>query len=208
MTEIRVEKKESKGWLWGLLALLAVALLAWWLFGRNDVPATASAADSAGVPTAVTPDLGADRGAVDGFLAWAANTDTVSADAAGNLSHDYTATGVRQLAGAIGSIARGDSLAGAGLDAQVSALNTLADRLQTEPQSLKHADLAHAAFASAAQLLREVQQRFPNASAQVASVQQAADAVSKDRPLLEQRAEINRFFTSAADAVRAMSGGA
>jgi len=205
MTEIRVERKERKGWLWALLALLAVALLAWWLLGRNDSGGMAVATDSTGVPAAVT----ADRGAVDGFLSWAANIDTTSAAAAGDLSHDYTATGLRQLAGAIASIARTDSLGGTGVDEQVSALNTLADRLQTEPQSLKHADLAHAAFASAAQLLQDVQQRrFPNVSAQVVSVRQAAEAVSKDRPLLEQRTEINRFFTSAADAVRAMSGGA
>jgi len=205
MTEIRVERKESKGWLWALLALLAVALLAWWLFGRNDTGVVAAASDSTGVPAAAT----ADRGPVDDFLSWAANNDTTSAAAAGDLSHDYTAAGIRQLAGAIASVARGDSLGGTGVDEQVSALNTLADRLQTEPLSLKHADLAHAAFASAAQLLQDVQQRrFPNASAQVVSARQAAEAVSKERPLLEQRAEINRFFTSAADAVRALSGGA
>jgi len=205
MAEIRVERKGGKGWLWALLALVVAALLAWWLVSRNDTPAVAGGPDTtAVVPAVVTTD----RSAVDGFLSWAANNDTASA-AVGDLSHDHTSTGIRQLAGAIASITRGDSLRGSGVDEQVSALNTLADRLQTEPQSLKHADLAHAAFASAAELLQEVQQRrFPNASAQVVSVRQAAGAVSKERPLLEQRAEVNRFFTSAADAVRALSGGA
>ena len=202
MTEIRVQRKESKAWVWGLLALLAVALLAWWFFGRNDTPMVAAASDSTAAPAVATQD----REAVNAYLAWAANPDTATA---GGMSHEYTATGVRQLAGAIASLARGDSLGGAGVDAQVNALNTLADRLQTEPQSLKHSDIAHAAFAAAAQLLLEVQQRsFPDGGAVATSVRQAADAVSKDRPLLEQRAEVNRFFTSAADALRAMSGGA
>jgi len=205
MAEIRVERKEGKGWLWVVLALLALALLAWWFFGRRNDNTAVGASDSTSVPAAVTVD----RGAVDGFLSWVANSDTTNAAAASDLSHEYTATGVRQLAGAIGSIARGDSLGGSEVQEQVSALTTLADRLQTEPQSLKHADLVHAAFGSAAQLLLDVQQRsFPNARAQVDSVRQAADAMSKERPLLTQRAEVNRYFARAADAVRAMSGGA
>ncbi len=142
---------------------------------------------------------------MDGFLSWVSST---SADSNASMSHDYTANGVRQLASAISVLARGDTLGGAALDSQIEALNTLANRLQTEPQSLKHADLTHAAFASAAVLLQDVQQRrFPNAGTQVASVREAAEAISKDRPLLDQRTEINRFFTRAADAVRSISGG-
>lgn len=65
------------------------------------------ASDSTGVTAAVT----AERGAVVGFLSWVANSDTTSAAVSGDLSHEYTASGVRQLAGAIASIARGESLA-------------------------------------------------------------------------------------------------
>lgn len=35
MAEIPVEKKSSKGWLWALLALLLIALLAWWLLDND-----------------------------------------------------------------------------------------------------------------------------------------------------------------------------
>lgn len=91
----------------------------------------------------------------------------------------------------------------------VSALDTSADRLQTEPQSLEHANVVRAAFASAAQLLQNVQRRsFPIASAQVGLVRKAADTVSKERPPLEHCAEVNRFFISAEETVCAMSGGA
>ena len=209
MAEIRVERKEGKGWLWALLALLALALLAWWYFSRNNNDVALAGADSTGVAAAYnvggTPAVTTDRGGVDSFLAWVANNDTTSAAATSSMTHEYTATGVRQLADAIGSIARGDSLGGSAVEQQVGALNTLADQMQTEPQELKHADLAHAAFAAAAKLIQDVQRRdFPNASAQAGSVTQAAEAVSKTRPLLEQRTEVNRFFASAAEAVRAL----
>ena len=36
MAEIPVEKKSSMSWLWILLALLALALLLWFLLGRDD----------------------------------------------------------------------------------------------------------------------------------------------------------------------------
>jgi len=207
MAEIRVERKEGKGWMWALLALIALAFLAWWYFSQNDIDVSVATTDSAAatydigtVPPAVTPD----RGGVDDFLAWVANSDTTRAATTGDMSHEYTAAGIKQLGSAIASIARGDSLSGTGADEQVSALNTLADRLQTEPQSLKHANLAQSAFAAAAQLLEDMQRRsFPNASAQVGAVRQAVNGVSKTRPLLEQRAEIKRFFASAADAIRA-----
>lgn len=36
MAEIPVEKKSNMSWLWILLALVAAALLAWWLLADND----------------------------------------------------------------------------------------------------------------------------------------------------------------------------
>lgn len=42
MAEIRVEKeKRNLGWLWALLALLVLALLAWWFFMQPTGPAPA-----------------------------------------------------------------------------------------------------------------------------------------------------------------------
>ena len=40
MAEIPIEKKSGMGWLWALLALLLVALLAWWLLSADDDEAT------------------------------------------------------------------------------------------------------------------------------------------------------------------------
>ncbi len=204
MAEIRAEPNESKVWLWVLLALVAVAF-AWWLFGRGDSTIASGTTDStAAAPAALSSEVTTDRSGVDDYLAWVDSSDS-AVPATADLSHEYTATGVRQLAGAIASIAPRDSLGGAEVSEQITALNTLADRMQTEPQSLKHADLAHTAFESAAQLIEDVQRRsFPTAGAQATSVREAASGVTAARPLLEQRPEVDRFFTSAADAMRAM----
>jgi len=77
MAEIRVERKEGKGWLWVVLALLAIALLVWWFFGSRNDSTAVGASDGTSVPAAVT----ADRGAVDGFLPRVADSDTRNADA-------------------------------------------------------------------------------------------------------------------------------
>lgn len=72
MAEIPIEKKSSMGWLWGLLALLLVALLAWWIlsddddeveYAENETVATAPA-DSAAVAGTTGAAAGASAMAV------------------------------------------------------------------------------------------------------------------------------------------------
>ena len=63
MTEIKIEHKRSSNWLWLVLGLVALALLAWWLLTRSDGRDTVAAGgDIATVPAvadgAIT-DLGA-----------------------------------------------------------------------------------------------------------------------------------------------------
>lgn len=59
MAEIPVEKKSNKGWLWALLALLVLALLAWWLIDTDDEEAavayTEGAVVEAGADTTPEP---------------------------------------------------------------------------------------------------------------------------------------------------------
>lgn len=216
MAEIPIERKSSKGWLWALLALAVLALLAWWFFSNSRVveERTAAAGEVAAVPAAgvaaTDPGLAAPGGAVAGapvasFLTWA---DSTQARGQAALDHDYVATGIERLSGAIADLAAParDSLAGSALAEQVGALNQLAVQVKQDPEALSHANVVHAAFASSAKLLGDLQQRrFPAASGAVADVRAAAEAVDKNRPLLDQKAQMDRFFTQAAAAVRAMS---
>jgi len=225
MAEIPIERKSSKAWLWVLLALAGLAFLAWYIINSRvvETPATTAAAGevapAAGVvdagagadaPAAANPGLNAPGGAVTGapvaaFLTWA---DSTQARTAAAPDHDFVATGIERLSGAIADLAAParDSIAGNALAEQVGALNRLAVQVKEDREALTHANVVHAAFESSAKLLGDLQQRrFPAAAGTVADVRAAAEAIDRNRPLLDQKAQMERFFTQAAAAVRAMS---
>ena len=52
MAELHIEKKSSTAWIWWILGLVLLALLAWWLFGMGDDPEVAPVG---AVPEAVAP---------------------------------------------------------------------------------------------------------------------------------------------------------
>ena len=206
MANIEIERRGRPGWVWIVGALLLLAAVAWWVFARGSDGR--GAATAAGTTPAADPGVGAgEASAVARFLAFA---DSGGAQASAGPDHGYTADGVRRLAGAIAELATRDSIGrdsigGAATTTQVDALRTLADRLQADAQSLAHADIFRAAATSSAELLGDLQgRRFPTLAADVGPVRDAAAAIAKDRPLLEQKARIDAFFASAARAVRAM----
>jgi len=228
MAEIHIERKERTTWPWVLLGLVLLALLLWWLFSRNNgtrVAAydTASAyVDSAAGMVNPMPNGNASASTV-AFLAF---NDTVQARGDMGIDHQYTASGIHTLATTLQNMAGnagGNMNAGADANAansgqtggnvpdlqtRVDSMNTLADAMQRESSSLKHANFAHQAFMIAADVMKDLQQsRFPNASNDVQQVRQAANDVEAGTPLLDQRSQIRQFFDRAATAVRAMSNG-
>lgn len=71
MAEIRVEKeKRSLAWLWALLALLILALAAWWFFtqGTDLNPAPADTAAPVDTVTIAPTDTGAARESIGALL--------------------------------------------------------------------------------------------------------------------------------------------
>lgn len=199
MAVIPIERKAGKGWLWGLLALALLAALAWWfLASRSAGERTTAAGEVAPTPVAES----APSAPVAAYLAWA---DSTSARTDAGPDHEYVANGITRLAGAIADLSARDSLAGSAVAEQVQALNRLAVQVQEDRQAMSHADIVRAAFTSSAALLGDIQQRrYPAAGGAVADTRAAAEAITKDRPLLEQRPQMDRFFTQAAAAVRAM----
>ena len=190
MTEIHIERKGGKGWLWALLAVVVLGLLAWWLVTRRDD----------GRVTAAAP------AEVREYLRWA--DDASARQDAGRL-HEYTAEGIRALAAALGALVTGDQVNGAALQPQLDELRRHAEAIQQNPGSTEHADHARQAMASAAELMGGIQERrFPNLQAQVAEVRAAAQSVRPGRGLLEQKVEVDRFFDRASVALRAMAGAA
>jgi hypothetical protein len=210
MAEIHVERKGSRSWLWLLIGLaILLLLIAWLLWWRRDptpdvlggavggVVAGGMAGDTAG-GTAAATGTGT---AVANFLSYAQQGQARQAGPA----HEYTAEGVRRLAAAIGELSQRN--AGTTLNAELDAVRAQADSLQRNPSSTEHARYARESFRAAAALMRTVQQQhYPNAEDQVAQVRRAAEELRVDRPLLDQAANVQRFFDQSAAALRTMSG--
>ena len=219
MAEIHIERKSQRRWFWWLLGLAVLLLLAWWAVTgwRDGASGPLTSSDDG---TVVGPGLGvaatgaADtggrasagaEGAVGNYLTY---VDERRARNAGDRNHDYTADGLRRLAGAIGAVWMRTGGNADALHAELGALGAQADSLQRNPESTEHARYTGEAFRTASALLKTVQQRHhPNLSSQVDRLNSAATAVRAGTPLLEQDAQIQRFFDQSADVLRRMSGG-
>jgi hypothetical protein len=199
MAEIQIERKERNVWPWVLAGLVLLALL-WFLFTRGDDAAERQAgADTAAVDTAVA----ATTGAVNSFVSYVeerrARTDA-------DLSHEYTADGLRRLAAALGDVATRDTAAGQAIQPRLDSLRQRADDLERNAGSTNHARYAREAFVAAAGVMSAIQQqRYPNLSSQVSAVRQAAESVQPGTLLLEQKTQVQQFFDRAADAMRGMT---
>ena len=129
---------------------------------------------------------------VEEFLAFAAGTPGQDVPAIG-LGHEYTAEGLLRLAAAIESLAGDPKVS---TRRQLSALRNHATRLRDDPSSVAHADIARAAFTSAATLLTDV------TGSGADELRRAAGAIDPDRRLLDQMDHIRRGFDLAADHLR------
>lgn len=217
MAEIRVERKR-RSLLPLLLAILVLLLIAWWFLNRGagdgavgtsdtalvssgiaTPPATSdSAAGTVGDTAGVAAAVAAPSGPVADFVAFVSATSATRSE---DEQHAYTAGGLRRLATAL----EGMNPAGAAR-AQVDLVRQKADSLGiTAEGDDRHADMTRAAFLAAAEAMRAL----PNAagaSAPLASVTRAAEAVRPDRHMLEQKDQIQAFFDAAREALRALGG--
>ena len=205
MAEIQLERKEGKNWIWIVLGLLLLALLAWWLLsqrGDND-PVVA---ETPGMVTDSLPRTGmTGSGEVDGFIQF---VDDNRARTEMGRDHEFTAEGIRRLAGALGSVATRDTVGGAALQPRLDSLRQKADSLERNTQSGQHSAQARDAFTSAVAIMDDLRQRrFPNAAGHVTQARQAAEAVQPGQQLLEQKAQVQRFFEHSAEVLRTMSNG-
>lgn len=126
--------------------------------------------------------------------------------AGADTTHEYTADGLRRLAVALGAINEQDAAHRGTLQPRLSALLTRANELEKNPESTRHSEYTRAAFMDAASVMGMLQQqRFPTLQTNVTQVKQAAAAVQPNTLLLQQKATVQKFYDSAADAVRAMT---
>jgi hypothetical protein len=209
MADIDVERKSGiPVWPW-LLALLVLALLAWLLLGRTDRDRVVTPVVDDPMPAAEPmPGTATRTPAVEQYLAFVEEEDTAQM----GVQHEYTASGLRQLADALESIVQQDTVGETAVEPRLQALQQNADRLQETPEeSLQHASFARDGFVSAAELIEALHEhRFrqqPQLGQTASRVRERAEAVSTTEPLLQQREAVHGFFQASGDAVRQMTGG-
>ncbi len=208
MAELHVERKETNVWPWIIGGLIVLALVLWVIFAAADEPETSGLAETAVVATsdAFSGDDGTPS-AVTAFLQFADSQATT--DDAG-LAHAYTSTGMQRLVATFDAIHERERDAGTVSSGDVAprlaTMRALADSLQANPQSTEHARHAREAFLITADLMEQMRQGGRDISqTAVAELRGMAESIRPTVPLLDQIANVRRFFEQTAAALRSMT---
>jgi hypothetical protein len=111
------------------------------------------------------------------------------------LDHNYTSDTIRRLADALSAISDQQNIKDTDIKERLDLLRGYADRLQEDRRSNEHADRVFAAFTLASDLIDSIERHISrNHKYEVAEVRQAAEAVDPDKPLLDQKAEVETFL--------------
>lgn len=227
MAEIQVQRKVTSAWPYVVAILIAVALLAWFMWSDNsDGNMTAANTDDASfaavepIREPVTTTLGTSAstasntsgGTIAGIIAGPAVSDylefvDVPTAQSMNVSHDYTAGGLQQLAAALREVANGSSsVATVALQPRIDEIQERADALQRNENSFEHALQVREAFAVAAGLIGQMTAGDESVDVNnLSTLQNAATAIDPEEPLLNQASQIEQFFAQAGEAIRDMT---
>ncbi len=207
MAELHVQKKERSVWPWILLVVIVIALLFWWLAGRDEGMdlSTTGVTDSTLVGEApATTAMDSASGRLDGNAL--ASYEQFLADRssrAAGVAHDYTADGLRRLAAAIDEVAGGDSVGGVALQPRIAEIRQRADAMQRAPNSDEHALMAREAFVLASSVIAQMDSTRGGANAAMtSSLRESAMDIEPSVPLLDQTDKIEQFFERAGNAFR------
>ncbi len=200
MADIKLERRERTVWPWVLVGVLVLALLVWFLADRG--PRIAEM-DVDAPPAAAFPTEELPPGEAGNFAAWVRDTD--ARDEAGR-EHEYTADGIRHLAGAIGDVTELDSVQGQPLDEQLDRMRTYADSVQRDPEAVNHARHARSAFLLGTELLEGIDRaEHPQVDVGISQTREAAGMVDANALLLDQIDRVERFFGNASETVTRMA---
>lgn len=207
MADINIEKKSSKKpvWPWILGALLLIGVI-WAIAEMGDdeeqVAGVAVVEESYDQEPAVTdPQANViEEQPAEDFVSYV--EDQEIKDQMG-VDHVVTGSALAKLSESIRNLAKNEER----YSEQITNLEQTASEIQSDPQSLQHADKLKDAFTKASALLQDIQQdRFPELQSQVAEVQQAATEFDGSGQLLDQKEKVKSFFEETAQAVEEMKG--
>jgi len=212
MANIDIERKSGPPVLpivLGVLALLVVAGLLWWLLGNGDTRDDAA-------PGAMTQDTAWEAGpATTAAVPQEVQTFRQQCGQPGQfrdemaLEHEYEADCMRQLADGIDAVIRRDQVADQPLQQRLQSLRQRADMITQDPQATDHADRVRGAAMEASEIIQYMAQNRDavgaNLQQHAQQTRQAAESIDTATPLLQQQERTSRFFATAADALEAMA---
>ena len=201
MAEIDIEKKKNKPvWPWILAALVLIGII--WAIAEIDTsPETEeiAVAEETYVEEPVEREPQANQiAANEGFVAYVNNAEVKEQM---GIDHQVTSEALLRLADALRDLTENDNQ----YADQINEIEQNAREIQTDPQSLQHADKVSTAFTNAANVMDNIQQnRFPDAESEVNDLQEKARQLAENQQLLQQKEEVNSYFEQAAEAVEKM----
>jgi hypothetical protein len=204
MADINVVRKTPAVWPWviGLGLVLMVAVL--WFSRDSDTatsPVTNSGAENPGM--AATAGTGADGRPIPAEVAAYRSFIESPGTPAPGLSHDYAATGIRRLSGALRAVAGPAVATTEPLAQKLAKFEKSAARLQVDPKSMDHADIVRNVFVDAVNVMTSIQEAgFSGSIAlknRVDDLRRLAESIEVNRPLLDQQQRVSRFFDQSAE---------
>jgi hypothetical protein len=211
MADINIQRKQGPPIVpivLGVLALVAVAAVIWWLMSRGD--------DADAAPATMTQDtvMEAPAGAMAGAPQEVQAFRQQCGDAGQfrdrmTTEHAHEADCMRRLADGMDAVIRRDQVADQPLQQRLQSLRQRADQITQDPQAADHADRVRGAAMEASEIIQYIAQNRDAAGANLQQhaqqTRQAAESIDAAVPLLEQQDRTSRFFATAADAMEAMA---
>jgi hypothetical protein len=140
--------------------------------------------------------------AVKEFVQFASQTSPAT-DADG----EYAAEGIKKLEAALTAVATTKQGGAGEMDQPRTQLRQSSERMQANAQPTERARAARDAFSAASEWIAMLQQKdYPNLGEQVMQVRQAAQSIATDKPLAEQKEQVQQFLQRASETLRAMTG--
>jgi hypothetical protein len=209
MADIDVQRRPPTTWIWVLLGLVVLALLLFWLLASTDPdrvavvdPALEPMPPAAPVEPVPLPPVApvAPVASVQQYQEECAprQPETMALD------HQYTATCIRTLAMALQDVLPQERRAA--VEAELASARDAAQQLAVSPPDVvNHSQLARDGFTSLANAFTQVEQQwYPGLAAQ--QLRQTAESIDPAETLLEQRREVEQFFTRAGTALDRIAG--
>ncbi len=210
MAELHVQRKENSVWPWIVVALIVLALLFWYFWGRGDNLNVAAVDDTDSTMVGAVSDEAMVSGttqpgegsAVAQYLQF---VDARASRAAG-LAHDYTADGLRQLAAALSEVSAANPVAGVAEEQRIAEIRERADAMQRDPTSTQHALQTREAFIMISSTIAQMSGSAADRAADnLDALKNAATGIDASRLLSDQADKIEEFFAQAAESIRDMT---